>query len=72
LTASDLLEKLKVKLGEEVLYSEQTLAKTKQDSGWTFAKYCQALRETSKAKQLEWYQQHILVGEAIDDGVFTD
>jgi hypothetical protein len=52
LTASDLLERLKEKFGGEVLYSERTLAKARQNLGWTFAaaKYCRAIQEASKAK----------------------
>jgi transposase len=37
LTASDLLERLKEKFGGEVLYSERTQTKSRQDLGWTFA-----------------------------------
>ena len=74
LTASDLLDKLRKKFGDEVRYSKRTLARARQDLGWTFTttRYCQAIREANKSKRLEWCQQRLLDNEQFSDVIFTD
>ena len=76
LTASDLLDKLRKKFGDEVRYSKRTLARARQDLGWTFTttSYCQAIREANKSwtKRLEWCQQRLLDNEQFSDVIFTD
>ena len=73
LTASDLVEQLTLKFGE-VTYSEWTVARARQDLGWTYstARYCQAIRDQNKMKRLAWCQQCLEEGERFGDVIFTD
>ena len=73
LTASDLAEQLTLKFGE-VTYSERTVARARQDLGWTYstARYCQAIREQNKMKRLAWCQERLEEGERFNDVIFTD
>ena len=75
LTASDLMDMMQDKFGHEAIrYSLRTLARARQDLGWTFgtARYCRAIRESNKLKRIEWCQQRLLEEENFNNVIFTD
>ena len=60
LTASSLKDILKKKFGaENVKYGTRTIARLRNELGWTFttARYCQAIRDPNKEKRLAWCKQ---------------
>ena len=73
LTAKDLIEHMTAKFGP-VTYSERTMARARQDLGWTYstARYCQAIREQNKLKRLVWCQDRLKEDERFDNVIFTD
>ena len=75
LTASDLKSILVKRFGaDKMLYSVRTVARLRNDLGWTYttAKYCQAIRDGNKAKRLDWCNKRMEEKEAFDDVIFTD
>ena len=75
LTVTDLEQLLLDKFGRNaVKYSLRTLARAREDLGWTFstARYCQAIREGNKLKRLEWCKERLLEQENFEDVIFTD
>ena len=56
-TAADLKKLLSEKFGEEnVTYSERTIARARNELGWTFttASYCQAIQDANKENRVLW------------------
>ena len=75
LTASDLKDILIKEFGvEKVQYGERTIARIRNELGWTFttARYCQAIRDANKQKRLDWCTKLIAEKEKFDDVIFTD
>ena len=74
-TAADLKKLLSEKFGEEnVTYSERTIARARNELGWTFttAKYCQAIRDANKEKRVLWVNKCLEDEEQFGDVIFTD
>ena len=75
LTASALKDVLTKKYGaENVPYEIRTIARRRNELGWTFttARYCQAIRDANKVKRLDWCKKRIDEKEAFKDVIFTD
>ena len=75
LTASNLMDMMQDTFEREAIrYSLHTLARARQDLGWTFgmARYCQAIWEGNKLKRVEWYKQRLLEEETFNNIIFTD
>ena len=74
LTASDLKSKLSKEFGEQTTYSVRTIARARNDLGWTFttARYCQAIRDANKLKRVEWVNRCLEDQEQFKDVIFTD
>ena len=75
LTATDLKDILTKKFGEEkAKYSTRTIARIRNDLGWTFstARYCQAIRDANKEKRMVWCKKCMDDEETFDDVIFTD
>ena len=75
LTASALKDILKKRFGaENVKYGARTIARIRNELGWTFttARYCQAIRDANKDKRLEWCTQRLDEKEVFTDVIFTD
>ena len=52
--------------------SKKTILRCRTDLGWTFrgSAYCQLIRESNKAKRLQWAQDHMQ--DNFDDVIWTD
>ena len=75
LTATDLKDILVKRFGsDKVQYSIRTIARLRNELGWTFAtvKYCQAIRDANKVKRLDRCSKRMEEKEAFDDVIFTD
>ena len=75
LTASDLKMLLVKEFGEDkAVYSERTVARARNELGWTFttARYCQAIRDANKQKRVEWVNKCLENEEQFKDVIFTD
>ena len=75
LTASALKDILKKRFGaENIKYSARTIARIRNELGWTFitARYCQAICDANKDKRLEWCTQRLDEKELFNDVIFTD
>ena len=75
LTASDLKDILVKMFGaDKVQYSVRTIARLRNDLGWTYttAKYCQAIRDANKVRRLDWCTKRIEEKEVFSDVIFTD
>ena len=62
LTATDLKDILVKRFGsDKVQYGIRTIARLRNELGWTFAtaKYCQAIRDANKVKRLDWCSKRI-------------
>ena len=72
LTAPKLGKKLQEQFG--VNFSESKVKKLRQKLGWvqTGTKYCQLIRETNRAKRLEFCLKCVEDNEQFDDVIFTD
>ena len=74
-TASALKDALIKRFGaEKVLYSVRTIARIRNELGWSFttARYCQAIREANKTKRLDWCNKRIGEKETFVDVIFMD
>ena len=51
---------------------KKTILRCRKDLGWTFrgSAYCQLIRESNKAKRLQWAQDHMQ--DNFDDVIWTD
>lgn len=75
LTASDFKMLLVREFGEEKpTYSERTIARARNELGWTFttARYCQAIRDANKLKWVVWVNKCLEGQEKFKDIIFTD
>ena len=75
LTASDLKDILVKIFGvDKVQYSVRTIARLRNDLGWTYttAKYCQAIWDGNKVKILDWCNKRMEEKEAFDDVIFAN
>ena len=75
LTASGLKMLLVKEFGEDkATYSERTVARARNELGWTFttARYCQAIRDANKQKRVEWVNKCLEDEEQFQDVIFTD
>ena len=75
LTASSLKDILNKRFGaENVKYWTRTIARIRNELGWTFTtvRYCQAVQDANKEKQVAWCTQCIDKKEQFRDVIFTD
>ena len=75
LTASALKDILtKTFAAANVTYGVRTIARLRNELGWTFttARYCQAIRDANKQKRLDWCKKRLEEKETFDNVVFTD
>lgn len=74
-TASKLKTLLAARFGvENMMYSERTIARLRNELGWTFttARYYQAPRDPNKEKRVVWVNKCIEAEERFRDFLFTD
>ena len=74
-TAAELKKMLIGKFGEdEVLYSERTISRVRNELGWTFttSRYCQAIQNANKAKRVIWVNKCLEDEECFENVIFTD
>lgn len=75
LTASALKDILKKRFGvENIKYSARTIARIRNELGWTFTtvRYCQAIRDANKDERLEWCTQRLGEKGLVTNIIFTD
>ena len=75
LTASSLKNILEKRFGaENVKYSTRTIARIRNELGWTFStvRYCQVIRDANKQKRLAWCTECIDKKELFNNVIFTD